>query len=265
MLSPKTLEVLRRDEGYGIEVPTTRKAHSIIFCRSCTSVRKRRIPWDNLIFNTMCGQYEGVKPDLGTKPSLGNDIFGWMAPLQFGNFGGLLSTLVWVMIGFVTSYVTLTGLSLWAERGASDPVWQRLSHVIPTVGYGMPIGMAASAFGFLLSFPKGDAVGWTAQGFLFGCLVAILLGVIPSDHVRLVRILSILLGALLAGLPFLRTVMGRADWGKLLVTASMVPIMLDVLLFSGGTFGIVAGLRPPHKYPRASPLEDGDNIAVPAE
>ena len=33
-------------------------------------------------------------------------------------------------------------------------MWQRLSHVIPTVGYGVPIGMAASAFGFLPVFQR---------------------------------------------------------------------------------------------------------------
>jgi uncharacterized iron-regulated membrane protein len=223
------------------------------------------IKYNNLIFHGISGQYEGVKPDLGTKPSLGNDIFGWMGPLHFGNFGGLLSKFVWVMLGLVTCYVTLTGLRLWVERRADDPVWQKLSRAIPTVGYGVPIGMAASAVGFLLSYPKGDAVAWTAGGFLAGCAVSILLGMVVSDRDRLGRMMSILLGVMLASLPFLRMAMGGAGWGDLGTTSRFVPIMLDVLFFAGGVFSIAAGLRLQVQRSRTVQLEMSEPTAVPAE
>ena len=223
------------------------------------------IKYNNLGFHGISGQYEGVKPDLGTKPSLGNDIFGWMGPLHFGNFGSLLSKFVWVLLGFVTCDVTLTGLRLWVERRADDALWRRLSCAIPSVGYGVPIGMAASAVGFLLSFPNGDAAEWTAGGFLVGCSVALLLGVVTGDRDRLGRFMLILLGAMLVSLPFLRIAMGGADWSDLWAIVRFVPIMLDIMLFAGGLFGIAAGLRLKVRGLQTSPLSVRQTTAVPAE
>ena len=125
--------------------------------------------------------------------------------------------------------------------------------------------MAASAVEFLLSFPKGDAAEWTAGGFLVGCSVALLLGVVTGDRDRLGRFMLILLGAMLVSLPFLRIAMGGADWSDLWAIVRFVPIMLDIMLFAGGLFGIAAGLRLKVRGLQTSPLSVRQTTAVPAE
>jgi uncharacterized iron-regulated membrane protein len=107
----------------------------------------------NHIYSMTTGAYEGVKPDVGTKPSLGSTVFAWMGPLHFGHFAGLLSKLVWVALGIATCYVALSGLSLWAQRRAHLPGWGWLVRAIPAVGYGVPLGMIGAAAGFLIAYP----------------------------------------------------------------------------------------------------------------
>ena len=73
------------------------------------------------------------------------------APLHFGTFVGLLSRVVWFALGLAMCYVTLTGLQLWLQRRAEDPLWRRLARATPVVGYGLPIAMGGAGWGSLMA------------------------------------------------------------------------------------------------------------------
>ncbi|QOT74146.1 PepSY domain-containing protein [Sphingobium fuliginis] len=60
-----------------------------------------------LLYDGATGQFERTKPAIGTRPSAGGTLTAIMAPLHFGNFGGLLSKAIWFALGFAICYVTL--------------------------------------------------------------------------------------------------------------------------------------------------------------
>jgi uncharacterized iron-regulated membrane protein len=197
----------------------------------------------NRIYNMQTGAYEGAKPDMGTRPSLGSKVFSWMGPLHFGHFAGLLSKMIWTSMGLAMCYVTLSGLRLWVERRSSEPGWQWLAHAIPMVGYGVPLGLAGAAAGFLLAYPVGDTVFWTGRGFLFG--VALAVGTTLATHRRhgTQTILPVLLAGAMIGLPALRLVAGGTGWPSLIAAGQLVPIMLDIVLIVAGGVLLALSLR----------------------
>lgn len=194
----------------------------------------------NHIYSMTTGAYEGIKPDLGTKPSVGSAIFAWMGPLHFGHFAGLLSKIVWGALGLATCYVTLTGLRLWVERRMDQPGWRWLGTAIPMVGYGGPMGMAGSAFGFLATYPAGDTVAGTATGFIAGAALAVAVALAVRNPRRAVQALQVILGVMLVALPALRLGMGGAGWPELMGEGHLIPMMLDLVLLAGGVYALFA-------------------------
>jgi uncharacterized iron-regulated membrane protein len=188
----------------------------------------------NHIYSMTSGAYEGVKPDVGTKPSLGSKVFSWMGPLHFGHFAGLLSKVIWVALGLATCYVTLTGMRLWVERRADQSGWHWLERAIPMVGYGVPTGLVGSAFGFLASYPDRDTVTSTANGFLIGAALAIAATLASRRSARPALPLGTLLGAGLIGLPMMRLGMGGAGWVNLVRLGHLIPVTLDLALLVAG-------------------------------
>lgn len=41
----------------------------------------------------------------------------WLLPLHFGEFGGLITRILWFIIGFVPALLTFTGVKMWLGRG----------------------------------------------------------------------------------------------------------------------------------------------------
>lgn len=191
------------------------------------------------VFDGPSGAHRGTKPSLGTKPSVGSAVFGLMHPLHFGSFAGLLSRTVWFVLGLAMCYVTLTGLQLWLQRRAEEPLWRRLARAVPVVGYGLPIGVAGSGIGFFLSLPAARTLFWTPSAFLIACALALAAGLALRDERRLARLYRAVLGATLIVLPLLRMAAGGSAWEELLASANRAVIVFDLVLFLAGA-GFVA-------------------------
>lgn len=216
------------------------------------------------VYDMVLGRYEGVKPDLGTRPSLGSAIYAWMGPLHFGHFAGLLSKLIWVSLGLAASYVTLTGLRLWVERRPDMVSGRLLGLAIPMVGYGVPIGLAGSALGFLLTYPKGDPVYGTAFGFVAGCAFAVVLAGVLVRRGDASAIFLAVLGAAMAALPVVRLATGGPGWPDLVQGGHAVVVMIDLMLLAGGGFALYQARRG-DTIGRQTRARQSDPTAVPAE
>jgi uncharacterized iron-regulated membrane protein len=225
------------------------------------------IEGSNQIYNLVTGAYEGVKPDVGTTPSLGSKIFAWIGPLHFGHFAGLLSKLIWVSLGLATAYVTLTGLRLWVERRPGIAAGRVLGLAIPMVGYGVPIGLVGSAIGFLCAYRAGDPVYWTGFGFLAGCAAAIVLTVVMARRCDLSQMLMGTLGTGMMALPVIRLLTGGPGWVDLLSAGHAVPVMIDLLLLGGGIFNLITARRgdPVQQTWAQTELLVAQSATVPAE
>ncbi|NJS13307.1 MAG: PepSY domain-containing protein [Sphingopyxis sp.] len=199
------------------------------------------IEGSNHIYNLATGEYNGIKPDVGTRPSLGSAVFAWVAPLHFGHFAGLLSKFIWVALGLATCYVTLSGLRLWAARRHQEPGWRWLGETITVVAYGIPIGLVGAAFGFLAAYPAGNPVYWTAAGFVIATGVAIALAATFRAKIDVSRLLLFCLSGGLAALPLLRVAMGGAGWPTLVAAEQLIPMMIDIVLVIAGVAAFFAG------------------------
>jgi hypothetical protein len=171
---------------------------------------------------------------LGTAPSVGGTIYGLMAPLHFGHFGGVLSKAIWFALGISMCYVILSGFRLWMKRRAGDPQWRAFGRTVVVFGYGLPLAMLASGYGFFLSRPAGDAFWWTPASFLIGAVFAILLALAAPEDERLARLYQRVLGVACLGLPVLRLAMGGMDWAEAMLLGQHDVLTVDILLLVAG-------------------------------
>ena len=221
----------------------------------------------NHIYDLATGQYEGVKPDVGTRPSFGSAVFAWIAPLHFGHFAGLLSKFIWAALGLAMAYVTLSGLRLWVARRSAEPSWVWLNDAIPIVAYGVPLGLVGAATGFLLAYSAGDPVASTGTGFIVAATLAIGVAVGLRNRSNPATTLRYILAGSLFTLPVLRIAMGGAGWPTLLAGEQLVPIMVDLLLIGGAASILFVNFRNRQAGSRGSSEQPFDSsiIAVPAE
>ncbi|MEO1020808.1 MAG: PepSY-associated TM helix domain-containing protein, partial [Pseudomonadota bacterium] len=118
------------------------------------SVRVNHLPLEGGIngvsnlYDGSTGKFISIAPFVGTTPSAGSSFASLMGPLHFGNFGGLVSKLVWGALGAALAYVTLSGLQLWVRRRAERPAWAWMNNTVILTGYGVPITMLGAAFGY---------------------------------------------------------------------------------------------------------------------
>ncbi|MEM9684901.1 MAG: PepSY-associated TM helix domain-containing protein, partial [Pseudomonadota bacterium] len=212
------------------------------------------------VFDGTTGNYLGPKPGLGTKPSLGSALFGLIGPLHFGSFAGILSRIVWFALGLAACYVTLTGLQLWLQRRADDPLWRRLARALPVFGYGLPIAMAGSGIGFFLSLPSGQTLFWTPVGFLIVAALAIAAGLFVREDRALIRIYRLALGVSLFALPLLRMAVGGSGWESLMASGNLSVVVFDLTLLLAGAGFAYASVRP--SQPRAALSRATDGMAA---
>ncbi|MEM1021709.1 MAG: PepSY-associated TM helix domain-containing protein [Pseudomonadota bacterium] len=197
------------------------------------------------LFSGSTGDYLGVKPLLGTEESVGGFAVGLIGPLHFGNFGGLLSKVVWFALGIASAYVTITGLELWLARRREDVLWQRFDRARIVFQYGTPVALIGAGFGYFLSPSLGVTHSWTAAGF---CLVAGLC-FLPAFFMReersLVRLLASVMGLGLILLPFVRMAASGVLWDSLFASGNALVIGVDLVLALSGiaTLYLLFGLK----------------------
>ncbi len=189
-----------------------------------------------LLYHGATGDFDRVKPSIGTQPSAGGTLVAIMAPLHFGNFAGLLSKAVWFGLGFAMCYVTLTGLRLWLTRrreAARSLGW--LERSVTVVGFGLPLALLVAAVAFLIAMPLGAAVFWTPTAFVGAAAVAILGGVLLRSNAMLDRLLQTATGLLLLALPLIRLANGGPGWVRAIEAGQPIIMAVDLaMLVAGG-------------------------------
>ncbi len=166
----------------------------------------------------------------------GGTLYGLMYPLHFGHFAGVLSKAVWCALGVAMCFVILSGFRLWVKRRAGDVQWRAFGRAVQVVGYGLPLAMLASAYGFFLSRPAADAFWWTPVSFVIGAVAAVLVGITVPEDERLVAIYQRILGLACLLLPVLRLATGGMDWAEAVLMRQSDVLTVDVLLLIAGTW-----------------------------
>jgi hypothetical protein len=187
-----------------------------------------------LVYDGPTRAFLGQKAVVGTQPSFGGTLYGLMVPLHFGNFAGLLSQAVWGALGVAMCFVILSGLRLWVRRRREDRLWRGFARAMQVVGYGLPIGVVASAWGFFLTRPAGDPFLWTPWSFVIGAAAAIAIGLRVADEDRLGRLYQRLLAVGCLLLPVLRLATGGMTWAAAILERQFDVLTVDLLLLLAG-------------------------------
>lgn len=166
-----------------------------------------------LVYHGATGEFIKEKPQLGTRPSLGNDLLGIIRPLHFGDFAGVISKAIWFGLGIAAAYVTFTGLLLWTQRRYEQREWRLLAKMTVWMGYGLPLSLALTPTGYFLAImfelQALTVVKWT---FVTGTVYASIISYFTSDlqilRKHMLYVVSISLFAAVA----LRWFSGGMDW-----------------------------------------------------
>lgn len=176
----------------------------------------------------------GERPVVGTGPSVGGTLYGWMRPLHFGDFAGVFSQLVWGALGVAMCFVILSGMRLWLRKKPATPLWLGFGRTVQIVGYGLPIGMLAAAYAYLFALPAANTFFWTPPGFVVGSAVAILMGLAIRDIDRLGLAFQRLLAVLCLLLPVARLGTGGMTWAEALMRGQTDVLSVDLTLLVSG-------------------------------
>ncbi|MEM9360974.1 MAG: PepSY-associated TM helix domain-containing protein, partial [Pseudomonadota bacterium] len=172
--------------------------------------------------------FEGIKPVLGTVPSVSNTAFNLMAPLHFGHFAGVISKLIWLALGAAMCFVILSGSRLWMKRREDQPGWQVVRRMLVTVSYGCPIALVFAAYAHFLALPFKASLWWTPAAFVVASIVLLGYGCMKTELSLLDERLRRLLGASLIGLPVCRIFVAGPNWGDALQAGSTAVPVLDI-------------------------------------
>ncbi|MEM8985129.1 MAG: PepSY-associated TM helix domain-containing protein [Pseudomonadota bacterium] len=196
----------------------------------------------SFIFDGVTGAFEQDKPVVGLRPSASSVGYTLMSRLHFGNFAGLLSKFVWVSLGFAMAYVTLSGMRLWIERRADSPLWQGFGTVLSVVGYGLPLALIGSAWGFFLSLSSQTSQLWTPASFLIACTLIISAGICGRSTQRLKERFVLALGIALIATPILRFLTVGGGWG-IESGFDHIVVMMDLLMLITGLACVKSALQ----------------------
>ncbi|MDX2307105.1 MAG: PepSY-associated TM helix domain-containing protein [Hyphomicrobium sp.] len=186
--------------------------------------------WIQYGYHGVNGAFEGEKPGLGTRPSLGNTAYMVLAALHFGVFAGIVSKVIWLSLGLASCYVILTGMEMWFTRRAADPAWAPWARIVPMIGYGLPLAMLVSALSYFQAVGHADTTTSTPAGFFLASLAIVCVTIAVPDRTKLSRGLM-LCNAIAAGLlPVARMLAGGRSWGGALAMGEPVIVSIDLLL-----------------------------------
>jgi uncharacterized iron-regulated membrane protein len=211
-----------------------------------------------LVFNGASGEFKEEKPQIGVKPSVGSTVFSTIGPLHFGNFAGVISKSIWLALGFSSCFMIATGLSLWLKRRSDQPGWHWFSVATAVVIYGLPLCLAASAYGFLLFYPAPLTVRAPAVAFLICAALVSAYAAWVRDAQTLESRLMFWLGAALFLLPLTRLATGGPGWLAALETGAVDAITIDMVLAAGG----LSCLWFAYRWMRRSDAQGAANVAA---
>ena len=191
------------------------------------------------------------RPIVGTAPSVGGTLYGWMRPLHFGDFAGVFSQVVWGALGVAMCFVILSGIRLWLRKKPETPMWLAFGRATQIVGYGLPLGMLTSAYAFFIARPAADTFFWTPLGFVLGAAASIWMGLAIADIDRLGRSFQRVLAVLCVLLPVVRLAAGGMTWAEALMRGQIDVLSVDLTLLVSGAALWLFARRAPGKAVRA--------------
>ncbi|SFR85360.1 PepSY-associated TM helix domain-containing protein [Sphingomonas jatrophae] len=206
-----------------------------------------------LLYRGATGQFERVKPAIGTRASAGGSLVGIMAPMHFGNFAGLLSKAVWFALGFAMCYVSLTGFRLWLvrRRGEARSLdW--LDRTVTTVAVGLPVALIASAVAFIIAMPEGTAVFWTPAAFVIASAAVIAGAALMRSPAAFERALWLAMAIGMLILPPLRLALGGPGWAAAIDAGQPIIPALDLAFLAAG--GWLTWRTKPRRAVTSEPL-----------
>ena len=201
--------------------------------------RESKLEPVQLEYNGVSGELNRYKPSMGLVPSMGSAVFSLVGPLHFGNFAGILSKFVWLALGFASSYVILSGLSLWVARRREKQDWRWLERMTSVFGIGLPLAMLVSAAGYFLStiFAVNPNVA-VPLSFCCAATLAVLSGLMYKNSHGLKLALLSLCVVFCFSMPCLRILTGGPFWNTAIQQQNVSIVMIDVLLLACGLFSL---------------------------
>ena len=187
-----------------------------------------------LVYDGASGDFMTRKPQVGLTPSFGSMLLSIIGPLHFGNFAGIASKAVWVALGLSSCFMIATGFSLWLQRREASRGWERFGRIVWVVIYGLPLALAASAYGFFFSYPADNSVQITPLSFLAGAGAAVLVPLYVRDAVKVRVVLMALTAAAIFALPIMRVAAGGISWPEAISAGAADTMTIDFSLCLAG-------------------------------
>lgn len=143
-------------------------------------------PWGdtniNLVYDGHTGAFIQQKPQLGTQPSLSNTLLMLVADLHFGTLVGILTKLLWGLLGFATCALAATGLLIYVarRRDQEDAASRLVRSMTVALSGGLPLATGAAFIAWVGANAGGapdprDAMTWT---FIVALLLCACIGAV---------------------------------------------------------------------------------------
>lgn len=172
-------------------------------------------------------------------------ILDVLAPIHFGNFGGIIVKFIWAILGLGTALLPLTGLMLWIERGVNSPnpkfelaTYHRLNRL--TIG-----GCGGIIVATLVLFPSqiilskllgnsyvGSIIGWP---FFASWLAVIIWSFIAKNEKDTAKYIAYICGVLLISIMPMNIAVTGSHIFNVLSNQHYISVGIDlVTLLLGG-------------------------------
>ena len=152
--------------------------------------------------------------------------------IHFGHFGGLITKLLYVVLGLSLTVVSATGINIWLEkrkyRDALNLIW-------PGVVWGMPLAVVVAAFTQVIWHLPSTAIFWG------GLLVTMTAGLFVPDRDEMKY--KQLLQRLTAGALLVLVTGYSIKYGSAALSAAGLPGLLVLVAVAGGFIYLSAGER----------------------
>ena len=129
----------------------------------------------NLVYDGHTGEFLQEKPMLGTQPSLSNTLLALVADLHFGTLFGVLTKLIWGILGFATCALAATGLLIYIarRRDPNDATTRFVRAMTVALSGGLPLGTGAAFLAWIGAYAAGAPDPRTAMTWVFVSALAL--------------------------------------------------------------------------------------------
>lgn len=188
-------------------------------------------------------------------PTPANRVINTTAPLHYGNYGGIWLKWIYAFMGMALCIMIATGQMLWVERrqhGGEGKKSDQFYNIISRTNIGICLGfpLASICLFYLDKLYIGAETSrlyWTGLTYFSAVSGALFFAQFRKNDYKTSKILIILCGALLLGLPILNAATTGATFWASDSIGEAVSNKVDISLFSLGLLTLFAATRIPTK------------------